>query len=224
MSTTVLLAAGETGIRGLLERQLREHGFEIARPGVRADVVIAADVRGSDGPELERLCAEAPVIVLGAADDRPDDRVLAFRRGCDDYLTRPFDHEELVERIRAVVRRARRGAPPGVGAPGERGTRTIVAGALEIDEPSHRATLRGVPLRLSQKEFELLAMLAAEPERLFTRAELLRDIWDWPATMRTRTLDSHASRLRVKLRALDPDGAYIDNQWGVGYRLTGLPE
>ncbi len=210
MSTTVLLASGETGLHGLLEKQLREHGFEIAAPGGRADVVLAGD-----DAELERLCSEAPVIVLGSADDRPDDRVLAFRRGCDDYVPRPFSHEELVERIRAVVRRAGRTRP---------GTRRIVAGGLEIDERTRRATLFGVPLKLSHKEFELLATLAAEPERLFTKVELLRDIWDWPATMRTRTLDSHVSRLRRKLRAIDPQVRYVDNQWGVGYRLVGLPE
>jgi len=216
VSTTVLLAAEETGIRGLLEKQLRDHGFEIAPPGGRADVVIAADAA-----ELERLsalqrnCADAPVIVLGAVDDRPDDRVLAFRRGCDDYVVPPFSHEELVERIRAVLRRPRTRQEPGSTS------RRIVAGELEIDEETHRATLRGIPLKLSHKEFELLARLAAEPERLFTKAELLQDIWDWPAPMRTRTVDSHASRLRRKLRTLAPETAYIDNEWGVGYRLLG---
>jgi DNA-binding response OmpR family regulator len=224
VSTTVLLAADETGIRGLLEQQLRDHGFEIAAPGGRADLVIAADMPAADGDELERLCAEAPVIVLGAADDRVDDRVRAFRRGCDDYVTRPFDHEELVERIRAVLRRSRRLHPPGAEPLDEARPRIIVAGALEIDENSRRVTLSGVPLSLPHKEFELLAVLAAEPARLFTKAELLRDIWAWPETMRTRTLDSHASRLRRKLRALDPATAYIDNQWGVGYRLVGVSQ
>jgi DNA-binding response OmpR family regulator len=210
VSTTVLLATGETGLRGLLERQLRDHGFEIAEPGGRADVVVAADAA-----ELERLCAEAPVIVLGSVDDRPHDRVLAFRRGCDDYVPPPFTHEELVERIRAVLRRVRRaGAGPS-------GVRVLTVGALEIDEQARRVSIRGVDVKLSHKEFELLITLATEPERLFTRQELLRDIWDWPASMHTRTLDSHASRLRCKLRAVDPETAYVDNEWGVGYRLLG---
>lgn len=130
-------------------------------------------------------------------------------------------------RSEAVQPRGARRADPGRG-PACRahspGTRRIVAGGLEIDGRTRRATLFGVPLKLSHKEFELLATLAAEPERLFTKVELLRDIWDWPATMRTRTLDSHVSRLRRKLRAIDPQVRYVDNQWGVGYRLVGLPE
>ncbi len=199
----MLLAAQEPSSR-ILERRLREHGFEIAGPGGWADVVIAAD-----GPELERLCARAPVIVLGAAGEAPDDRVLAFRRGCDDYVARPFDCEELVERIRALVRRSQR-----------RSGRLLEAGPLLVDEGARVARLHGVALALSAKEFALLAALAAEPERLFTKSELLHEVWAWPASMPTRTLDSHASRLRCKLRRLDPATPYIDNEWGVGYRLV----
>jgi DNA-binding response OmpR family regulator len=206
MSTTVLLTTGEPGTSSLLEQQLRHHGFEIARPGARADVVIAGGAA-----ELEHLCGEAPVIVLGAVDDEPDDRVLAFRRGCDDYVPRPFSYEELVERIRAVLRRSRRAA-----------VHTLPGGVLEVDETSRVATIRGIPIRLSHKEFRLLAKLASDPARVFTRDELLRDVWGWPVSMQTRTLDSHASRLRCKLRRLDPLTPYIDNEWGVGYRLVGL--
>jgi DNA-binding response OmpR family regulator len=205
MSTTVLLASGEASTSILLERRLRDHGFEIARPGARADVVIAGD-----GPELERLCAEAPVIVLGGAHDVPDDRVLAFRRGCDDYLPRPFDCEELVERIRAVLRRTRRTS-----------ARVIAVGPLRIDEATKLVTFQGLLIKFSPKEFRLLAMLASDPARLFTRNELLHEIWDWPASMPTRTLDAHASRVRLKLRAHDRVTPYIDNEWGVGYRLIG---
>jgi DNA-binding response OmpR family regulator len=205
MSTTVLLAAHEASSSILLERRLRDHGFEIAQPGARADVVIAGG-----GPELERLCAEAPVIVLGGIDDEADDRVLAFRRGCDDYVALPFDYEELIERIRAVVRRSHRHV-----------AEVIEVGALRVDVHARTASLDGLPLRLSHKELQLLAMLAADPERVFTKTEILRDVWDWPASMQTRTLDSHASRLRRKLRTVDPGMSYIDNVWGVGYRLVG---
>jgi DNA-binding response OmpR family regulator len=115
-----------------------------------------------------------------------------------------FD-DELVERIRAVLQP-------------ERAWR---AGELTIDERARVASIRGLPLKLSQKEFELLVKLASDPTRVFTRSELLRDIWHWPPSMRTRTLDSHASRLRRKLRAVDPATPYVDNEWGVGYRLIG---
>jgi DNA-binding response OmpR family regulator len=203
VSTTVLLAATPETSAPLVG-PLREHGFEIAGPGARADVVIAGAAA-----EVERLSAEAPVIVLGGADDAPVDRVLAFRRGCDDYLPPPFHHEELVERIRAVLRRRR--AEP----------RVLFAGELRVDEVSRVASLGGAGLRLSHREFALLAILASEPTRVFTRAELLRWVWDWPAATTTRTVETHASRLRRKLRAVDPGTPWIDNEWGVGYRLIG---
>ena len=120
-------------------------------------------------------------------------------------LGREFDHEELVERIRTVARR----------------TPVYRAGELTVDEQSRVATMGGRPLKLSHKEFALLARLASEPDRVFTRSELLRDIWGWPPHMRTRTLDAHASRLRRKLRGFDPLTPWIDNEWGVGYRLIG---
>lgn len=120
----------------------------------------------------------------------------------------PFDHEEVVERIRAATRRV----------PSPR----VSVGPLTIDETARLATVNGVPAKLSQKEFELLSHLASDPERVFTRAQLLRDVWDWPPHMHTRTLDSHASRLRRKLRAIDPETPFIDNEWGVGYRLIGV--
>ena len=188
----------------LLAEQLRLDGFEIAGPGGRPDVVIAAGAA-----EVERWSGEAPVIVLGHPGSEPRERVLAFRRGCDDYVVAPFHYEELVERIRAVLRRSK----PSEGR--------TVAGEIEIDERSRVASVRGKPLALSHKEFSLLAALASDPTRVFTKRELLRDVWGYAPSSRTRTLDSHASRLRRKLRALDPDTPYVDNQWGVGYRLVG---
>ena len=84
-------------------------------------------------------------------------------------------------------------------------------------------SVAGAQLSLPQKEYDLLARLATDPQRVFTKQELLRDVWDYRSSSRTRTLDSHASRLRRKLRALDPGTEFIENVWGVGYRLLGLP-
>jgi DNA-binding response OmpR family regulator len=205
MSTTVLLTEHEPATRGLLERQLRDDGFELALPGAAPDLVLA----GNDA-ELERWRGQAPVIVLGPAEAEPDERVRAFRRGCDDYVARPFHYDELVERMRAVLRRA------GV-TPASR----IVAGPLTIDRRARLVTLHGTRVELAQKEYELLVHLAKEPERVFTKDELLRDVWGYRTRSRTRTLDAHASRLRRKLRAADPDASFVENQWGVGYRLLG---
>ncbi len=204
MSTTVLLAEHEPAMRGLLERQLRDHGFELAKPGGFPDLVLAGDEAA-----IERWRGEAPVIVLGPAEADPGERVRAFRRGCADYVTRPFHHEELVERMRAVLRRS------GAAA-------TVVAGPLAIDRRARVVTVGGRRVDLSQKEYELLLRLAAEPDRVFTKEELLREIWGFRAPSRTRTLDAHASRLRRKLRAADPGAPLLETVWGVGYRLLGL--
>jgi DNA-binding response OmpR family regulator len=155
------------------------------------------------------------VIVLGAAEADVVDRVHAFRKGCDDYVPRPFDYQELVERIRAVLRRVRPYLPE-----------LVVAGPVRIDTQTRDVRVGGRRIRLSQKEYELLLCLARDPERVFTKAELLNDVWEFRATARTRTLDSHASRLRRKLRTAETGGVVlVENVWGVGYRLLGeLPE
>jgi DNA-binding response OmpR family regulator len=214
MSSALLLAEPEPATRGFLERHLRQDGFdvvealdgeavallEVARP----DLVIAAD---SLAAELCRLAADVPIIVLGRPDSDPVDRVRAFDGGCDDYVARPFHYEELLARIRAVLRRV---SPPA--------SDRIVVGDLEIDRAARRVTVGGVPVVLAAKEYELLVKLAGDPARVFTKEQLLREVWGFRSLGRTRTLDSHASRLRRKLAAAGGD--YVRNVWGVGYSLT----
>ncbi|HET8607811.1 MAG TPA: response regulator transcription factor [Gaiellaceae bacterium] len=114
---------------------------------------------------------------------------------------------ELVERIRAVLR------PPADGPD------VVAAGPVRLDPRTRRASLHGRPLVLAQKEYELLLTLAREPDRLFAREELLQSVWDYPSWIRTRTLDSHVSRLRRKFREIDPETTLVANVWGQGYRL-----
>jgi DNA-binding response OmpR family regulator len=205
MSTTVLLTEHEPVTRGLLERELPGDGFELAAPGAAPDLVLTGTYA-----DVERWRGHVPVIVLGREEADAYERVRAFRRGCDDYLTRPFHYDELVERMRAVLRR--------VGGPS---STPLVAGPLTIDRRARIVTVAGARIDLSQKEYELLSHLASEPERVFTKDELLRDVWGYRTRSRTRTLDAHASRLRRKLRAADPAVELVDNEWGVGYRLLG---
>jgi DNA-binding response OmpR family regulator len=207
---TVLLTDGEPATRFALERHLRHDGFELVCPPAsgRPDVVLAADE-----DDVDRWRGEAPVIVLGSAEADHVDRVRAFRRGCDDYVARPFHYEELVERIRAVLRRS---------TLAENGRERLVAGPIEIDLATRVVKTARKPVELSQKEYALLVRLAADPRRVFTKDELLREVWGYQLKARTRTLESHASRLRRKLRAVDPVTCYVENVWGVGYRLLGL--
>ena len=137
------------------------------------------------------------------------DRLRGFARGCDDYVVRPFVYEELLARMRAVLRRT--AGPP-------RRDRLEVRD-LEIDRLARTVKVAGDGIFLSAKEYDLLVALAEEPERVFRKEELLRDVWGFRSLGRTRTLDSHASRLRRKLN--EPGaGTYVLNVWGVGYRLV----
>ncbi len=163
------------------------------------------EIRASDAAAA-RLDPGIPVIVLsGRAGEL--DRVRGFERGCDDYLVKPFSYPELRGRIGAVLGRARR--RPGAGL--------LKVGPLQLDPLSRIVELDGEPVHLSKKEFALLRALAEEPTRVFTREELLRGVWGFRALGTTRTLDSHASRLRKKLSG--SGGAFVVNVWGVGYRL-----
>jgi DNA-binding response OmpR family regulator len=203
MSAALLLAESEPETRGFLERELARDGFRIARIGGPFDLVVAGDLEAAD-----RWVERAPVIVLGRERSGAVDCIDALRRGCDDYLVRPFEYQELVERIRAVLRRSRPPLDDVVTAP-----------PVRIDTRTRDVRVDGTRVQLAQKEYELLLCLAREPERVFTKAELLRDVWGYRIPARTRTLDSHASRLRRKLREAQPGVSLIGNVWGVGYRL-----
>ena len=167
--------------------------------------MLAGDVEGVD-----RWLLRAPVIVLGREEADSVDCIHALRRGCDDYVTKPFEYQELVERIRAVLRRA----APRTGE-------VVEAPPVRIDTRTRDVRVDGVRMQLAQKEYQLLLRLAREPERVFTKAELLQDVWGYRTIGRTRTLDSHASRLRRKLREAGSPAALVENVWGVGYRLVG---
>jgi len=201
MSAALLLAATEPE----LERHLPEDGFLLVPPSGRFDLVLAGDI-----DDVDRFAQHAPVIVLGRVEADAVDRVHAFRKGCDDYVPRPFDYQELVERIHAVLRRVR----PRFGD-------VVEAPPVRIDTRTRDVRVDGVRVQLAMKEYELLLCLAREPERVFTKLELLQEVWGYRLSARTRTLDSHASRLRRKLRDAGAKVELVDNVWGVGYRLLG---
>jgi DNA-binding response OmpR family regulator len=209
MSAALLLADAEPETRGLLERNLPRDGFQLVTPQAPFDLVLAGDVE-----DVERWLELAPVIVLGRERARTVDGIHALRRGCDDYVPRPFEYQELVERIRAVLRRAR-----------PRTTDVVEAPPLTIDTRTRVVRVDGVHVQLAQKEYDLLLCLARDPDRVFTKADLLRDVWGFQVPGRTRTLDSHASRLRRKLRDASSSASLVENVWGVGYRLRSpLPD
>ncbi len=226
----VLVVEDELKIRSFLEQQLTDDGFDVVsadRGGRALELVecvdpdlVLLDVRLPDASGFE-VCRrlregepgrawnrDVPVILVSERGD-PVDRVRGFARGCDDYVVRPFVYEELLARMRAVLRRA--------AGPARR--EQIRVGEIELDRLSRTVRVSGHSVFLSAKEYDLLVALAEEPERVFKKEELLRDVWGFRSLGRTRTLDSHASRLRRKLNG-HGDSRYVVNVWGVGYRLV----
>jgi DNA-binding response OmpR family regulator len=219
--SAVLVAEPEPETREYLGRQLRDDGFDVLgasrrsealelAESARPDVVLLAELelclrlrRGEPGRTWDR---NVPVIVLAPSSD-PVERVRALDRGADDVIGRPFAYEELLARIRALIRRSASGSGD-----------LIVAGDLVIDRPTRRVRVRDTVVDLSAKEFELVVKLASEPYRVFTKEELLREVWGYRALGRTRTLESHASRVRKKL-CITAEDHFIVNVWGVGYRM-----
>jgi DNA-binding response OmpR family regulator len=150
---------------------------------------------------------ETPVIMIGTSASELD-MLRAFDAGADDFMARPARYLELRARMRALLRRVE----PRI-APIDR----LAVGSLEIDVSGHAVSVHGLPVQLRRLEFELLAHLASDPERVFAKQELLRAVWGYRSSGSTRTVDSHASRLRRKLE--EHGGRWVINVWGIGYRL-----
>ena len=201
MSTAVLLAEPEP----FLERHLKNDGFQLVDEAARPDLVLLGNSAALD--EFRARHGDVPVIVLGEPESDAVDRVRALERGCDDFLVRPFAYEELLARIRAVLRRT---------APAPHEVRR--AGTITADLATRSVMVGDVTVALAGKEYELLLELLTDPTRVFTKEQLLREVWGFRSLGRTRTLDSHASRLRRKLAAAGA-GSVVVNVWGVGYRL-----
>jgi DNA-binding response OmpR family regulator len=163
-------------------------------------------VRAADGL-ASRIDPDLPVIVLtGRAGEA--DRVRSFARGADDHVCKPFLYAELLARMRALLRRAE----------GRRSRGVLRVGELTLDPATRAVRLSGRRVELAAKEFALLQALAEQPTRVYTKQELLRDVWGYLSMGNTRTLDAHAYRLRRKLKPSARQ--WVVSVRGVGYKLT----
>ncbi len=181
---------------------------DIGLPGMSGLDLVS---RIREGAAADEWDSGMPILLI-SADAGPFSVVRGIDRGADDFVAKPFHYPEVLARLGALIRRSR----------GATVREEIRVGSLAIDRHSRRASVGGRALDLSAKEFALLAALAKDPTRVLTKGELLRDVWGYRAAARTRTVDSHASRLRRKLAAQGGGERWVVNVWGIGYRL--LPE
>jgi DNA-binding response OmpR family regulator len=223
-SEKVLLVDDEAHIVELARLYLGREGFQVEAVGdggeavtrfgsVNPDlVVLDIMLPGMDGLSICREIrkqSQVPIIMLTARDEVTD-KVVGLELGADDYLTKPFHPQELVARAKALLRRAR--VEPDQ-------PKLVRAGTLEVDLVRHEVRSDAVTVQLRPKEFDLLALLARHPGRVFQRSELLDLVWGYDFPGYTRTVDVHVQQLREKLAAAGVNDPVVQTVWGVGYRL-----
>ncbi|RKD25667.1 DNA-binding response regulator [Ammoniphilus oxalaticus] len=228
---SILVVDDEERIRRLLRMYLEREDYIVdeAEDGETAlELALANDydlilldlmLPGIDGMEVCNQLRETkttPVIMLTAKGEETN-RIQGFEAGTDDYVVKPFSPREVVFRVKALLRRsstaaflAKESAPQNV----------IVFSNLTIDNDAHRVSTNGSEVNLTPKEYELLFYLAQNPDKVFSREDLLRDVWHYEFFGDLRTVDTHIKRLREKLNRVNPDAAeMIATVWGIGYKL-----
>ena len=202
------------GIVGLAEAEAEARQYDL--------IILDLKLPGMDGLEVcRRLRARGsytPILMLTSKSSELD-RVLGLEMGADDYLTKPFSVLELMARVKAILRRM--SALPRVEA-GETGN-TVRAGALVLDLERHHVALRGEAVALTAREFDLLVHFARHPGRVYTRDQLLDQVWGYQHSGYEHTVNSHINRLRAKIERDPQNPEYIQTVWGVGYRFAEQP-
>lgn len=226
----VLVVEDEDAIAGIAVAYLERGGFLVERVGDAASALASVKAGGyalcvldlglPDGDGLAicreaRRLGETAILILTARDDDLD-KLLGFEAGADDYLTKPFNPNELVARAKAMLRRS--------GASRETERTLLRCGELELDAAGRQVRIAGSELALTAKEFDLLFELVSHRGSVLTRADLLERVWGYTFAGDTRTVDVHVHQVRRKLAGCCP----ITTVWGVGYRVDdpgeGVPD
>jgi len=229
MERRVVIIEDERDVARLLEFNLRSANFEVASAGTggeglalvlkhKPDVVLLdlmlPDQSGYDVCKQIRndpAIGDVGVLMLTAKGE-PEDRILGLEVGADDYVVKPFVVREVVLRVTALANRlAERRARPAAGDPGG----VLRVGPIELDPVTHDVRISGAPTQLRPLEYKLLQLLVSDPGRVFSREELLEQVWDMRGDINTRTVDVHVRRLRV---SLGPAADVIETVHGFGYR------
>jgi two-component system, OmpR family, response regulator BaeR len=220
MAERILIVEDEEKLAGLLRDYLAQEGYEASvlhrgdevESWVRSHptdlVLLDLMLPGKSGLELckaLRASTDVSIIMVTARVDEVD-RLLGLELGADDYICKPFSPREVVARVKAVLRRSRRG---GSGAP---------EASLKLDDAAFKATLGGKDLGLTAIEYQLLKVLSAHPGRIYTRDQLIDAMYRDERVVSDRTVDSHIKKIRRKIAALDPGRELIHSLYGVGYK------
>jgi two-component system response regulator ResD len=224
----ILLVDDEPGMIRLLSLYLGQAGYTVDTAATGAEAVYAVeqgtvdlvvldiglpDIDGYSVCRHIRTASTVPVIMLTARSD-PRDRIRGFELGADDYVPKPFNPEELVARVRAVLRRVQ---------PEQDKAQRLSLDGLEVDRVKRTVTVDEREIDLRPKEFDLLVKLASQPGRVFTRAQLLQQVWGYESLGDSATVDVHIWRLRQKLGDSGHSRRWIRTVWGAGYRFNAQP-
>lgn len=234
MQKRLLIVEDDPDIAELVQVNLTDAGYQVTHAadgptGLNAGlegafdlVVLDLMLPGLDGLEvcrrLRQRRGDLPILILTSRSEEVD-KVLGLELGADDYLTKPFGVRELVARVRAILRRTDRQSPEAPEAPV-----LLERGALTIDADKRKVVLGDRPVELTAKEFDLLHLFAAHPGRVYSREQILNQIWGYQYRGYEHTVNTHINRLRAKI---EPDPAkprYITTVWGVGYRFAEAEE
>ena len=230
-SGRILVADDEPSVRDAVGYALQQEGFDVtvAVDGDDADgkltetglgfdlLILDIMMPGRSGLDLCRdVRARSPVpIILLTAKDAEVDKVVGLEVGADDYVTKPFSVRELLGRVRAQLRR--RELDRGVS---DREAKNLEAGAVRIDLARHLVTVRGEPVNLTRSEFQVLRLLAERPGQVFSRREIMEELWQSEFSGDVRACDVHISNLRQKIERDPQDPELVLTVRGVGYRLA----
>ncbi len=228
MGAKILIVDDEPPIIDVLAYNLKRENYQvvIARDGEEAliqarqeqpDLIILdlllPRVDGLEVCRTLRRERDVPIIMLTARDEEID-RVVGLELGADDYVVKPFSVRELMARVKNVLRRTtQNGAPAGP-------TDAIRIGALSIDLARREASIGSAAVKLTLLEFEILALLARHAGQVFSREQILEQVWGYDYLGDLRVVDAVIKRLRAKLRAAEPDGDWIETVRGIGYKLS----
>ena len=224
----ILIIEDETAIAELERDYLELSGYEvtIAEDGVKGKnaaleeaydlVILDLMLPGSDGFEICKAIREAkdiPILMVSAKKDEVD-KIRGWGLGADDYMTKPFSPSEMVARVKAHLQRYERLVGSGI-----RDNKVIETRGLRIDKTARRVFVNGEEKAFTTKEFDLLTYLAENPNRVFTKDELFREIWDMDSIGDIATVTVHIKKVREKIETDTANPQYIETIWGVGYRF-----